>query len=492
MSETRESPIEALLLLIAKSAPQPWYYQVHARETRSKPDALLEIMEWLWLDGLVQKAPGTPETGPGLTLTPLGEQLVADPELRARWRNGEPLQPRDVGAVIRQSLRQRSRPIVTQLLIAANLIVFAFGAYVASKGQNLVGAYLTGMGGGGYIALLRNLGAASVDLIILGDWWRLITTTFLHGGLLHLALNLFTLHGAGRFVEQSWGSWRLIIIYALGGWAGSCLAMGYTFGVPCVGASGAICGVLGAEGVWVLLYARYLPKEMARQGRSQIITTVLFMVFISLLPRVSGWGHLGGALGGAGAALMLHVHRFEPAWIRWVALVAIVPLGWASYAWMERTWSRTNEGQFALKVVFLEHIGKPVEKIADRLLTVCEDQVQTLLEKHPQRRDDTEVQACIETIKKVGDEADKLRREVKKKRLQAKTLHAAREKADEVLDASVTLSAEVVSYLEKGAKAQKADERALRDQFKALDETKHAFEDLLKELAKKEPARRDP
>ena len=66
--------------------------------------------------------------------------------------------------------------------------------------------------------------------------------------------------------------------------------------VGLVGASGAVCGVFAAIGVWYFLNGKYLPRGMAQRGRSNILTNVILMVFISLVPGVSGYGHLGGAL----------------------------------------------------------------------------------------------------------------------------------------------------------------------------------------------------
>jgi hypothetical protein len=64
----------------------------------------------------------------------------------------------------------------------------------------------------------------------------------------------------------------------------------------------------------------------------------MLITFISLLPGVSGWGHLGGALAGAAAALLLHVQRFSRAAWRWAALAALVPLPWLGVALIE--WAR--------------------------------------------------------------------------------------------------------------------------------------------------------
>src|SRR5262249_37889384 len=158
----------------------------------------VDLLELLWLEGLVQKAPGTPETGPGVTLTPLGQEVVQDPEALRRLREGEPVREGDAGAVVRQTLRGQPRPVVTPMLVAANLLVFAYGALLASQLQpKLLSSYLSGMGGQALLDLLHRLGSLSAADLVRGEWWRLMTTTFLHGGLLHIGLNMYTLYAAG-------------------------------------------------------------------------------------------------------------------------------------------------------------------------------------------------------------------------------------------------------------------------------------------------------
>jgi rhomboid protease GluP len=489
MSQPNEHPLEALLAVIARAEPEPWYHRLEGPRLGVDPDVLLDMLELLWLEGLIQKAPGTPETGPGVQLTPLGRQVLEDPAVRERLRRGEPL-TRDPGAVVRNSLRRPVTPVVTRLLVGANVLVFVWGAFLASQRPGLLGTYLTGFGGGGrYLALLLDLGAAVSSLVMQGQWWRLVTTTLLHGGLLHLLMNMYTLNACGRFVEQTFGGWRLFLIYALGGWAGSCVAMGYTTGVPCIGASGAICGVLGAEGAWVLLYGRYLPRSLAQRGKSQLVTTVLLMVFISLLPGVSGWAHLGGALGGLAAALVLHFQRFGPAALRWLALVAFVPLFWGSYAWMQRSWAQTREGRAAAREGFSDRFGRPANQAANRVLSLCERDVEQLREQHPRRRDPDKVQAAIDALEKAKGEAGDLAGAIRKQSFREEKVAAAKEKALELLEACVRLCDEAVAYLKKGDGARKADERALRDRFDKVDDLKHEFRQLLAELPK-EPAKR--
>jgi rhomboid protease GluP len=369
MSQETCPPLEATLRLCAAAAPAPWYPRLHARQTAADGELLLDLLESLWLEGLVRKTAGTAESGTGALLTPLGEQVVADPALMDRLRRGLPVRPNDPGAVVRNSLRSDVRPLATWALIAVNVAVFLYGAWLAAQPPRQLVGYLfmgflsppaapTEQGVDparqkaveveyttrvrNYFALLHTLGAADAGTVRSGEWWRLLTTTFVHGGPLHLALNLFTLFGAGAFVERTWGRWRLLVIYLLSAWGGSCLAIACTPQAGVVGASGAICGLLAAEAVWVLLYGKYLPPALARQGRSQVFMTLLLMIFISVLPLISGWGHLGGAMTGALAALVLHGQRFGRPVFRWAAVLLLLPLPLLSYAHLRSTWTDGN------------------------------------------------------------------------------------------------------------------------------------------------------
>ena len=72
-------PFEAILRRAARTAPQPWYPRVYAQSVGVSQDSLNGFLEELWLDGLVRKADGSPETGPGLTLTEAGRDVLEDP-----------------------------------------------------------------------------------------------------------------------------------------------------------------------------------------------------------------------------------------------------------------------------------------------------------------------------------------------------------------------------------------------------------------------------
>ncbi len=177
------------------------------------------------------------------------------------------------------------RPRVTYLLLG--LIGLAFLAQLGSE------ALL----GGDLVAVL---GAKVNELIIAGEWWRLITPILVHGGLLHFFFNAYALYNLGREVEATHGPLRFTLLFLFSGVAGTALSF-VMEPLPSVGASGAIFGLIGAEGV--LLYRnRALLGGRARAGLRSILFIVGLNLLLGLQSNIDNWGHLGGLIGGAGLA----------------------------------------------------------------------------------------------------------------------------------------------------------------------------------------------
>jgi rhomboid protease GluP len=416
MSRSPLTPMQEILRAVERAAPRPWHYREEARREGFNLAGVEQVLELLHLEGLVARGPSDPATGPGVVLTPRGESVAADPDLFARLGTGEPLDSADAGAIVRHSIRREVTPTLTRVIIAANVAVFAWSMYLANNaGGN--GAFLRGplMGGGGGNVLQRAGGLSAGDLVR-GEWWRLLTCCFVHAGLIHIGMNMYALYSAGRFVEQVWGRWRYAVIYAVSGWGGSCMAMAMQPRVGLVGASGAICGVFAAVGVWFFLNGKYLPRGMARRGRSQIVTTVILMVFISLIPGVSGYGHLGGAVAGGLAAAALNVARFGPLPLRLLAWPVVIAIPFASYYHLDHA-RKTNpvwrqiEGRAAEPDAtrpdrdadaefrdFEENYLGPVQKVTKSALRAYDEKVKEVRDAHPARRDEAEVQAAVATL----------------------------------------------------------------------------------------------
>ncbi len=133
-----------------------------------------------------------------------------------------------------------------------------------------------------------------------GQEWRLLTSMFLHGGLIHLLLNAYVLFIFGNVVEQELGRWRFVAIYVATGLVAS--AASYAFGplsVAGVGASGAIYGLFGA-----FLAYNWRRRELAfyaARVRSAATLILLNLVFTFAIPNIDWRAHLGGLVAGIAA-----------------------------------------------------------------------------------------------------------------------------------------------------------------------------------------------
>jgi membrane associated rhomboid family serine protease len=148
-------------------------------------------------------------------------------------------------------------------------------------------------------------GALLGTLVLQGQWWRIVTSGFLHAGVWHIALNMFALYQLGTFVEVTLGSTRMLTIYAISLLGGGLAVTFFSPNEPTVGASGAIFGLFGA------LLA--IGVRMGKRGRSLIAQVVpvlvLNLVFTFAVPFISKAGHLGGLISGFLATLPLVMLR---------------------------------------------------------------------------------------------------------------------------------------------------------------------------------------
>lgn len=148
--------------------------------------------------------------------------------------------------------------------------------------------------------LLYNEGAFSLWYLLKGrEWWRLITSMFLHADAEHLAGNMLMLYLAGELVEKYIGKWKFVALYFFSGICGSLLYAAYeiktnTF-ADSIGASGAVFGLIGAL---FIIVARH-------RGRYGNITTgrmvfmIVYMMYMGLrTSHVNNAAHIGGLLGG--------------------------------------------------------------------------------------------------------------------------------------------------------------------------------------------------
>ncbi|RZQ65428.1 rhomboid family intramembrane serine protease [Amycolatopsis suaedae] len=172
-------------------------------------------------------------------------------------------------------------PVVTPLLIAVNVIVYVLTAYQSGDPMNNQRSEIYQYGS------LQSLAVSGLD-----EWWRLLTSGFLHAGIIHVAVNMFSLWILGRDLEPVLGRVRFLALYLLSLLGGS-VAVFYLENpiLPTVGASGAIYGLLGALLVAVL--------RLKLNAGGVLLTIGLNIVITFTIPNLSLWGHLGGLAAGA-------------------------------------------------------------------------------------------------------------------------------------------------------------------------------------------------
>lgn len=155
-------------------------------------------------------------------------------------------------------------------------------------------------------------GAKSRSAILAGQVWRFITPIFLHLGLAHIAINMYSLYAIGPSVERFFGSQRMLVVYLLSGIGGVVLSLALS-PYPSAGASGAIFGLVGALAAF--LYAhRTLFGRIGRLQLRQILFVVLINLAFGLTPGIDNWGHVGGLLSGAALAWAIGPN-FQVLWV---------------------------------------------------------------------------------------------------------------------------------------------------------------------------------
>ncbi len=136
--------------------------------------------------------------------------------------------------------------------------------------------------------------------------WRLFTSMFLHGGILHIAMNMIGLIDGGRHVEKMYGRWGFIALYLVAGLAGSLASALRTTNVVSVGASGAIFGVFGAFGAFLLLHRHRLDaQEVSKQARGLLIFLAYNIYFGLTAKGIDMLAHAGGLAAGFVCGLAL-------------------------------------------------------------------------------------------------------------------------------------------------------------------------------------------
>ena len=130
--------------------------------------------------------------------------------------------------------------------------------------------------------------------VVHGEWYRLISSMFLHFNFEHILMNMLSLFIFGKIVESIIGSWRMLIIYIISGLYGNFVSLSFNTSTISVGASGAIFGLIGS--IFVIMYlSKNFNKKMIGQLLIALVVLIVFSLFMS---NINIMAHLGGFISG--------------------------------------------------------------------------------------------------------------------------------------------------------------------------------------------------
>lgn len=183
--------------------------------------------------------------------------------------------------------RGESSITLTQIIFGANIAVFLATALASKSAMEISGEVSVHFG--------ANFGPYTLS----GEWWRLFTYMFLHGGAMHIFFNMWCLWDLGRLCESLYGRWTYAAIYLITGVSGGLASIAWNPRVLSVGASGAVFGLAGALIASFYLGEFSLPR-VAISGtlRSLVIFAVFNLGFGQLFGGIDNACHIGGLVSG--------------------------------------------------------------------------------------------------------------------------------------------------------------------------------------------------
>lgn len=176
--------------------------------------------------------------------------------------------------------RFNRKPFVTYTLLGITALMFLFQEFLGGSTNTFV---------------LVRLGAKVNELIVLGDWYRLLTPMFLHIGLSHLLFNGLVIYFLGIQLESVFGHWRFFLLYVLSALAGNATSFAFNTSIS-AGASTALFGLFGSTIVLGKLFpGQPQIRAMSKNFSLLIVMNLLFGLFS---PGIDMAGHIGGLVGG--------------------------------------------------------------------------------------------------------------------------------------------------------------------------------------------------
>ena len=179
-----------------------------------------------------------------------------------------------------RNLTGREAPVVTYVIIALCVVVFLL-------------QYLPGVTSALQFAGLYVMPSTGIPV----EPWRMLTSVFLHGSILHLLFNMYTLFVFGSALERMLGKGRYIALYLISGFGGSvAVALLADPRQPVVGASGAIFGLIGAYFI--------INRHLGGNSVQLLVLVAINLVYGFVVPGIAWQAHVGGIIAGAVVALI--------------------------------------------------------------------------------------------------------------------------------------------------------------------------------------------
>ncbi|MDW4286497.1 rhomboid family intramembrane serine protease [Staphylococcus saprophyticus] len=195
---------------------------------------------------------------------------------------------------------------VTYALIILNVVIWLFMVLFLNRSSDLK---------------LLDVGGLVHFNVVHGEWYRLITSIFLHYNFEHILMNMLSLFIFGKIVESIVGHWRMFVIYLVAGLFGNFASLSFNTDTVSVGASGAIFGLIGA-----IFTFMYIGKQFNRKLIGQLLIVLVIMIGLSLfMQNINIVAHIGGFIGGLLITLMGYYFKTNKTRF-WIILITILVL----------------------------------------------------------------------------------------------------------------------------------------------------------------------
>jgi len=201
---------------------------------------------------------------------------------------------------------------ITYTLIAINILGYVLSAFLSKSMIDMD------------MEVLVKMGALFGPITVLGgEWWRLFTAMFLHGGMTHLLMNMFSLYLIGRGVEQYFNTISYLSIYLFSGLLGGLASLYMHPASVGIGASGAIFGIFGAMAGFFLAHREKIEVHTKAFMKEFAIIIGINLVIGFSIPSVDISAHVGGLMAGCIGGYIISKNP-KRVWFYSIAMICIM------------------------------------------------------------------------------------------------------------------------------------------------------------------------